>query len=44
MVLAIWLVAAQASAAETLQLKTQKDKVSYGIGIDIAKKLKADGG
>ena len=43
MVLAIWLVAAQASASETLQLKTQKDKVSYAIGIDIAKKLKQMG-
>jgi FKBP-type peptidyl-prolyl cis-trans isomerase FklB len=40
MVLAIGLVTAQASAAETLQLKTQKDKISYGIGVDVARNFK----
>jgi FKBP-type peptidyl-prolyl cis-trans isomerase len=40
MVLAIGLVTAQASAAETLQLKTQKDQVSYMIGVDVARNFK----
>ncbi|MGZ6208513.1 MAG: FKBP-type peptidyl-prolyl cis-trans isomerase N-terminal domain-containing protein [Syntrophales bacterium] len=43
MVLAIGLVPAQASAADTPQLKTQKDKISYGIGVDVARNFKRMG-
>jgi FKBP-type peptidyl-prolyl cis-trans isomerase len=43
MILAFGLLTAQASAAETLQLKTQKDKVSYMIGMEIAKNFKQMG-
>ena len=37
------LLAAQVSAEETLVLKTQKEKVSYGIGVDLARNLKRQG-
>lgn len=43
MVLAIGLVTAQANGAETLQLKTQKDKISYVIGVDVARNFKRMG-
>jgi len=36
-VLGILLLAAQAMAAEAPAFKTQKEKVSYGIGVDVAK-------
>ena len=36
-VLGILLLAAQVCAAEPPALKTQKDKVSYGIGVDVAR-------
>lgn len=39
-VLAIGFLAAQASAGEAPVLKTQKDKVSYGIGVDVARNFK----
>jgi FKBP-type peptidyl-prolyl cis-trans isomerase FklB len=39
-VLAVGLFAVQASAAETPLLKTQKDKISYGIGVDVARNFK----
>lgn len=39
-ILGIGLLAASADAAETSVLKTQKDKVSYSIGLDIGNKLK----
>jgi len=39
-VLAFALMAAQVSAGETSPLKTEKDKVSYGIGVDVARNLK----
>ncbi|MHB8068383.1 MAG: FKBP-type peptidyl-prolyl cis-trans isomerase [Desulfobaccales bacterium] len=42
-VLAVMLLAAQASAAEIKELKTDKDKVSYGIGVAMAKNLKGQG-
>jgi FKBP-type peptidyl-prolyl cis-trans isomerase len=38
--LAIGLAASYAGAAETPQLKTQKDKISYGIGVDVARNFK----
>jgi len=38
--LAIGLAASHAGAAETPQLKTQKDKISYGIGVDVARNFK----
>ena len=37
MVLGVVLMAAQASAEEAPALKTQKDKVSYGLGVDMAR-------
>ncbi len=40
MVPAIAFVTAQAGATETLQLKTQKDKISYVIGVDLARNFK----
>jgi FKBP-type peptidyl-prolyl cis-trans isomerase len=43
MVLAIGHVTARARGAETLQLKTQKDKISYGIGVDVARNFKRMG-
>lgn len=39
-ILGMGLLAASADAAETSVLKTQKDKVSYSIGLDIGKNLK----
>src|SRR3990172_11433231 len=33
-------VASQAGAAEKMQLKTQKDKISYTIGLDMGNSLK----
>jgi FKBP-type peptidyl-prolyl cis-trans isomerase FklB len=39
-VLAVGLFAVQATAAETPMLKTQKDKISYGIGVDVARNFK----
>ena len=33
-------VASQAGAAEKMQLKTKKDKVSYTIGLDMGNSLK----
>jgi FKBP-type peptidyl-prolyl cis-trans isomerase len=41
--LAIGLLAIQASAQETATLTTQKDKVSYGIGVQVAASLKGQG-
>jgi len=43
MILGVVLMVAQASAQETVALKTQKDKVSYGIGVDFARNLKRQG-
>jgi len=40
MALAVGLASAYAGAAETPQLKTQKDKISYGIGVDVARNFK----
>jgi len=40
MVLAIGLVSAQAAAADKPQLSNKKDKLSYTIGVDIAKNFK----
>jgi FKBP-type peptidyl-prolyl cis-trans isomerase len=39
-VLGVMLLAAPVSAGEIKELKTQKDKVSYGIGVGIGKNLK----
>ncbi len=39
-VLGVLLLTAQVSAAEIKELKTDKDKVSYGIGVSMAKNLK----
>ncbi|HBZ54846.1 MAG TPA: hypothetical protein DEO88_05530 [Syntrophobacteraceae bacterium] len=36
-IVAIWLVVPQASAAERKAPETEKDKVSYGIGVDVAR-------
>lgn len=36
-VLAVGFLAAQASGQEPPVLKTQKDKTSYGIGVDVAR-------
>lgn len=33
----IWLMVAQVNAQEAPALKTQKDKISYGIGVDVAR-------
>jgi FKBP-type peptidyl-prolyl cis-trans isomerase len=41
--LAVGLLAIQASAQETATLTTQKDKVSYGIGVQVAASLKGQG-
>ena len=43
MVLVVGLLAAQVSAEEPLDLKTQNDKLSYAVGVDIAKDLKQQG-
>jgi FKBP-type peptidyl-prolyl cis-trans isomerase FklB len=42
-ILGTFLLVAQVSADEPLVLKTQKDKVSYAIGIDVMKALKQQG-
>ena len=42
-VLGILLLAAPVSAAETTVLKTQKEKISYGIGVDMARNFKQQG-
>jgi hypothetical protein len=42
-ILGILLLATPVSAAETTVLKTQKEKVSYGIGVDMAKNFKQQG-
>jgi FKBP-type peptidyl-prolyl cis-trans isomerase len=42
-VLVILLLAAPVSAAETTVLETQKEKVSYGIGVDMARNFKLQG-
>jgi FKBP-type peptidyl-prolyl cis-trans isomerase FklB len=42
-VLGIVLMAAQASAGETPALKTQKEKVSYAAGVDMARSLQRQG-
>lgn len=39
-VLAICILAAQASAEESQLLKTEKEKVSYGIGVDVGRNFK----
>ena len=39
----VGLMATQVNAAPALLLKTQKDKVSYGIGVEVAKSLKQQG-
>ncbi len=39
----VGLMAAQVNAAQAPLLKTQKEKVSYGIGVDVAKSLKQQG-
>lgn len=42
-VLGVMLLAAPANAAEIKELKTEKDKISYGIGVGTAKNLKRQG-
>ena len=42
-ILAVGLLAAAASAAETPVLKTEADKSSYAIGVDLARTLKRQG-
>jgi FKBP-type peptidyl-prolyl cis-trans isomerase len=42
-VLELILLTAQVSAEETMVLKTQKDRVSYAMGVDLAKNLKQPG-
>jgi len=42
-VLGVWLLAAQVSAQETPALKTEKDKASYAIGVDLARNIKRQG-
>lgn len=42
-VLGTMLLATQVSAAEIKELKTQKDKMSYGIGVSMARSLKDQG-
>ena len=41
--LAVGLVAAQASAEETLILKTQKDRQSYALGVEVERNFKRQG-
>lgn len=43
LILGLTLVAPLAGAQETPALKSQKEKVSYGIGVDIARNLKRQG-
>ncbi|MCK9196926.1 MAG: FKBP-type peptidyl-prolyl cis-trans isomerase [Syntrophales bacterium] len=42
-VLAVGLLAAPANAEEAQVLKTQKDKISYGIGVSVGKNFKQQG-
>src|ERR1700732_1792490 len=42
-VLGFGLLAMQASAQDSTAPTTQKDKVSYGVGVQVAKTLKAQG-
>jgi len=42
-ILGIGMVAAQASPEETPVLKTEKDKVSYALGVDLARSSKRNG-
>jgi FKBP-type peptidyl-prolyl cis-trans isomerase len=42
-VLGFWLLAAQVSAQETAVLNTPKDKVSYGLGVGVARNFKRQG-
>ncbi len=41
--IAVGLLAAQASAEETLVLKNQKDRESYAIGVEVVRKFKRQG-
>ena len=41
--LGIWLLVVQASAEGPVSLKNQKEKVSYGIGVGVARDIKAPG-
>jgi FKBP-type peptidyl-prolyl cis-trans isomerase FklB len=41
-VLGLCFLAAQANAEDNTELKTMKDQVSYGIGVNIARSFKAD--
>jgi len=43
MVLVVGLLAAQVSAEEPTLLKTQNEKLSYAVGVDLAKNLKQQG-
>ncbi len=42
-VLGVVLLTAQAGAAETAALKTYKEKVSYGLGVDVARNFLRSG-
>ncbi len=42
-VLCLWIPAVIASAQQPLVLKTQKEKESYAVGVDLAKKLQRQG-
>jgi len=42
-ILGLWLVAAQVCAEEPVVLTTQKDKVNYGIGVNLARNFKQQG-
>jgi UDP-GlcNAc:undecaprenyl-phosphate/decaprenyl-phosphate GlcNAc-1-phosphate transferase len=42
-VLGVVILAAQVTAEETPVLKTQKDKVSYGIGVDLIRNIRQQG-
>ena len=42
-VMGICLLAAQVSAQETAVFKTPKEKVSYGIGVEVARNFKHQG-
>jgi FKBP-type peptidyl-prolyl cis-trans isomerase len=42
-ILGVALLASRAGAEETAVLKTQKEKVSYGIGVDLAKTFRSQG-
>jgi len=42
-VVGIVVLAAQASAGEAPALKTQKERMSYGIGADVARTCSASG-